>query len=40
MNPEMFRAIHSAQNNPKHTAKATQDLLQAKKWDVLQWPSR
>lgn len=36
----MFRAIRSAQNNAKHTSKATQDLLKAKKWDVLQWPSQ
>ncbi len=27
-------------NDPKHTAKATQDLLKAKKWNILQWPSQ
>lgn len=26
-------------NDPKHTAKATQDL-NAKKWDIHQWPSQ
>ncbi|MCJ8739407.1 hypothetical protein PDJAM_G00046810 [Pangasius djambal] len=25
-------------NDPKHTAKATQDFLKAKKWNILQWP--
>ena len=27
-------------NDPKHTAKATQDFLKAKKWNILQWPSQ
>ena len=27
-------------NDPKHTAKATQYLFKAKKWNVLQWPSQ
>ncbi len=27
-------------NDPKHTAKATQDFSKAKKWNILQWPSQ
>ena len=27
-------------NDPKHTAKATQYFFKAKKWNVLQWPSQ
>ena len=27
-------------NDSKHTAKATNELLKAKKWDILQWPSQ
>ncbi len=27
-------------NDPKHTAKATRELLKAKKWNILQWPSQ
>ncbi|MEE6496291.1 hypothetical protein FKM82_002289 [Ascaphus truei] len=26
-------------NDPKHTAKATQEFFKAKKWNILQWPS-
>ncbi|KAG2457546.1 TCB1 transposase, partial [Polypterus senegalus] len=27
-------------NNPKHTAKATQEFIKAKKWKILEWPSQ
>ena len=27
-------------NDPKHTAKATQEFFKAKKWNILQWPSQ
>ena len=27
-------------NAPKHTAKATQEFINAKKWNILQWPSQ
>ena len=27
-------------NDPKHTAKATQELLKENKWNILQWPSQ
>ena len=27
-------------NDPKHTAKATQAFFKAKKWNILQWPSQ
>ncbi len=27
-------------NDSKHTAKATQDFLNAKKWNIIQWPSQ
>lgn len=27
-------------NDPKHTAKATQKFFKAKKWNILQWPSQ
>ncbi len=27
-------------NDPKHTAKATQEFLKVKKWIILQWPSQ
>ena len=27
-------------NDPKHTAKATQEFIRAKKWNILQWPSQ
>uniref|UniRef100_A0A3B5Q0B9 Transposase n=2 Tax=Xiphophorus maculatus TaxID=8083 RepID=A0A3B5Q0B9_XIPMA len=27
-------------NDPKHTAKATQEFMSAKKWNILQWPSQ
>ncbi len=27
-------------NDPKHTAKATQEFLKVKKWNIPQWPSQ
>ncbi len=27
-------------DDPKHTAKATQEFLKVKKWNILQWPSQ
>ena len=27
-------------NDPKYTAKATQEFFKAKKWNILQWPSQ
>lgn len=27
-------------NDPKHTAKATQEFIRAKKWNIMQWPSQ
>ncbi len=27
-------------NDPKHTAKATKEFFEAKKWNVLRWPSQ
>ncbi|CAJ0960558.1 unnamed protein product [Ranitomeya imitator] len=27
-------------NDPKHTAKTTQEFMSAKKWNILQWPSQ
>uniref|UniRef100_A0A8C7XDE9 Tc1-like transposase DDE domain-containing protein n=1 Tax=Oryzias sinensis TaxID=183150 RepID=A0A8C7XDE9_9TELE len=27
-------------NDPKHTAKATQEFIKAKKWKILEWPSQ
>ena len=27
-------------NEPKHNVKATQELLNAKNWDIIQWPSQ
>lgn len=27
-------------NDPKHTAKATQEFIKAKKWNILEWPSQ
>ena len=27
-------------NDPKHTVKATQDFIKAKKWNILEWPSQ
>ncbi len=34
-------ALHSTSgNDPKHTAKATQEFLKVKKWNILQWPSQ
>ncbi len=27
-------------DDPKHTAKATQEFLKLKKWNILQWPSQ
>lgn len=38
-----YRAAVSAQvqtKDPTHAPKVTQELLEAKKWDVLQWPSQ
>ena len=26
-------------NDPKHTVKPTEELLKAKKWNILKWPS-
>lgn len=26
-------------NDPKHTAKATQEFFKARKWNILQWPN-
>lgn len=40
---KVYRAAVSAQvqtKDPKHVPKVTQELLKAKKWDVLQWPSQ
>ncbi len=30
----------SIKQNTKHTAKATQEFLKVKKWNILQWPSQ
>ena len=27
-------------NDPKHKAKATQEFIKAKKWNILEWPSQ
>ncbi len=32
--------IGQMDNDPKHTAKATQEFLKVKKWNVRQWPSQ
>ncbi|CAJ0963969.1 unnamed protein product [Ranitomeya imitator] len=34
------RFIVQMDNDPKHTAKATQEFMSAKKWNILQWPSQ
>ncbi len=34
------RFIVQMDDDPKHTAKATQEFLKAKKWNILQWPSQ
>ncbi len=34
------RFIVQADNDPKHTAKTTQEFLKVKKWNILQWPSQ
>ncbi len=34
------RFIVQMDNDPKHTAKATQEFLKVKKWNILQWPSQ
>ncbi|CAJ0940112.1 unnamed protein product [Ranitomeya imitator] len=34
------RFIVQMDNDPKHTAKATQEFMSAKKWHILQWPSQ
>ena len=35
-----WRFTAQMNNDPKHTTKATQELLKAKKWNVLKWPSQ
>ncbi len=32
--------IVQVDNDPKHTAKTTQEFLKVKKWNILQWPSQ
>ncbi len=32
--------ITQMDGDPKHTAKATQEFLKVKKWNILQWPSQ
>ncbi len=27
-------------DDPKHTKKATQEILKVKKWNILKWPSQ
>ncbi len=34
------RFIVQLDNDPKYTAKATQEFLKAKQWNILQWPSQ
>ena len=34
------RFIIQMDNDPKHTAKATQEFIKAKKWNILEWPSQ
>ncbi|CAJ0946412.1 unnamed protein product [Ranitomeya imitator] len=34
------RFIVQMDNDPKHTSKATQEFMSAKKWHILQWPSQ
>uniref|UniRef100_A0A3P9K2C3 Transposase Tc1-like domain-containing protein n=1 Tax=Oryzias latipes TaxID=8090 RepID=A0A3P9K2C3_ORYLA len=34
------RFIIQMDNDPKHTAKATQEFIKAKKWNFLEWPSQ
>ncbi|CAJ0915358.1 unnamed protein product [Ranitomeya imitator] len=34
------RFIVQMDNDPKHTSKATQEFMSAKKWNILQWPSQ
>ncbi len=34
------RFIVQMDDDPKHTAKATQEFLKVKKWIILQWPSQ
>ncbi len=34
------RFIIQMDDDPKHTAKATQEFLKVKKWNILQWPSQ
>ncbi|CAJ0916981.1 unnamed protein product [Ranitomeya imitator] len=31
--------IQQMDNDPKHKAKATQEFIKAKKWNILEWPS-
>ncbi len=33
-------ALVQVDNDPKHTAKATQEFLKVKKWIIMQWPSQ
>ncbi len=34
------RFIIQIEDDPKHTARATQEILKVKKWNILQWPSQ
>jgi len=34
------RFIIQMDSDPKHTAKATQEFIKAKKWNILEWPSQ